>query len=137
MRRFDRLVPLLHPGTLPARRGLVGLVLIVGLFIGAAALGLAVAGQHHGIGPTAQTVTVQVTDGHMSPDRIRVRDGDQVVLSITGDRSETLVLQGYQQRMTLIPGVAVVASFVAARAGSFDFVLEGSGQKVGQLDVTA
>jgi hypothetical protein len=137
VRRFDRLVPLLHPGTLPARRGLVGLVLIVGLFISAAALGLVVAGQHHGIGPTAQTVTVQVRDGHMSPDHIRVRDGDQVVLSITGDRNETIVLQGYQQRMTLIPGVAVVASFVAARAGSFDFVLEGSRQKIGELDVTA
>jgi hypothetical protein len=137
MRATERIAPLLHPGRLPRRRGLVGLVLIVALFVGAAALGLAVAGQHHGIGPTAQTVTIKVTGVHMTPDRIRVRDGDQVVLSITGDRSETIVLEGYQQRITLIPGVAVVASFVAARAGSFNFVLDGSGQKLGELDVVA
>jgi hypothetical protein len=47
------------------------------------------------------------------------------------------VLQGYQQRITLIPGVAVVATFVAAKAGSFDFVLDGSNKKIGELDVTA
>jgi len=53
------------------------------------------------------------------------------------DRSETIVLLGYQQRIALIPGVAVVATFVAAKAGSFDFVIEGSGRKIGELDVTA
>ena len=137
MRRIDRLAPLFHPGTLPARRGLVGLVLIVVLFVGAAALGIAVASAHHGVGPTAQTFAITVNGAKMSPSHLQVRDGDQVVLSITGDRSETIVLQGYQQRMTLIPGVAVVASFVAAKAGSFNFVLDGSGQKVGELDVTA
>jgi hypothetical protein len=72
----------------------------------------------------------------MSPSHLRVRDGDQVVLSVTGDRSETIVLEGYQQRITLIPGVAVVASFVAGKAGSFNFVVEGSGQKIGVLEVT-
>ena len=137
MRRLDRLAPLFHPGTLPPRRGLVGLALIIGLFVGAAALGLAVANQHHGIGPTAQTFAITVNGAQMSPSTLRVRDGDQVVLSITGDRSETIVLQGYQQHMTLIPGIAVVASFVAARAGSFDFVIDGSGRKIGELDITA
>lgn len=137
MRAQERLAPLLHPRILPAHRGLVGLVLIVVLFAGAAALGLVVASQHHGVGPTAQTFAVKVTGTQMSPDRLRVRDGDQVVLSVTGDRSETIVLQGYDQRITLIPGVAVVASFVAARAGSFNFVLDGSGKKIGELDVTA
>lgn len=137
MRRLDRLAPLFHPGTLPRRRGLVGLVLIVALFVGAAALGLAVASQHHGIGPTAQTFSITVTGTRMSPSTLKVRDGDQVVLSVTGDRSETIVLQGYQQRITMIPGVPVVASFVAAKAGSFDFVVESSAKKIGELDVTA
>jgi hypothetical protein len=133
---LERAAPSLHPGTLPGRRGLVGLLLIVGLFVGAAALGLAVASQHHGIGPTAQTFAVKVTGDQMSPSHLHVRDGDQVVLSITGDRGETIVLEGYQQRITLIPGVAVVASFVAAKAGSFNFVVDGSGKKLGVLEVT-
>lgn len=133
---MERLTPLFHPGTLPARRGLVGLVLIVVLFGGAAGLGLVVASKHHGVGPTAQTFAVRVSGEQMTPNHLRVRDGDQVILSMTGDRSETILLQGYQQRITLIPGVAVVASFVAAKAGSFDFVLDGSGQKVGVLEVS-
>jgi len=137
MRRLDRLAPLFHPATLPRRSGLVGLVLIIVLFVGAAALGLAIASQHHGVGPTAQTFAVTVNGSQMTPSHLKVRDGDQVVLSIIGDRSETIVLQGYQQRITLIPGVAVVATFVAAKAGSFDFVLEGSSKKIGELDVTA
>jgi hypothetical protein len=136
VRELEQMATLLHPGTLPRRRGLVGLLLIVALFVGAAALGLAVASQHHGVGPTAQTFAVKVTNNQMSPNHLRVRDGDQVVLSITGDRSETIVLEGYQQRITLIPGVAVVASFVAGKAGSFNFVVEGSSQKLGVLEVT-
>ena len=137
MRRLDRVAPLFHPATLPRRGGLVGLVLIVVLFVGAAGLGLAIASQHHGVGPTAQTFAVTVNGSQMTPAHLKVRDGDQVVLSITGDRSATIVLQGYQQRIPLIPGVAVVATFVAAKAGSFDFVLEGSSKKIGELDVTA
>jgi hypothetical protein len=132
-----RLAPLFHPSTLPRRRGVVGLVLIVALFVGAASLGIAVASQHHGVGPTAQTFAVKVAGTQMTPNHLRVRDGDQVVLSMTGDRTETIVLEGYQQRITLIPGVAVVASFVAAKAGSFNFVLDGSGQRLGVLDVSA
>lgn len=73
----------------------------------------------------------------MSPSQLKVRDGDQVILSVTGDRSETIVLQGYQQRITVIPGVAVVSSFIAVKAGTFNFVLESSGQKLGELDVSA
>jgi hypothetical protein len=137
MHARERLVPMLHPGMLPARRGILGLVLIVALFVGAAALGIGVASQHHGIGPTAQIFAVKVTGTQMSPNHLRVRDGDQIVLSVTGDRSETIILEGYQQRITLIPGVAVVSSFVGAKAGSFNFVLDGSGQKLGVLDVTA
>jgi hypothetical protein len=133
-RRF--VMPLFHPRSLPARRGTVGTVLIIALFVGAAVLGLAVASQHHGVGPSAKTFAVRVSGGHMSPDHLQVRDGDQVVLSITGDQSQTLVLQGYQQQFQLIPGVAVVGSFVAARAGTFNFILQGSGQAVGQLQVT-
>jgi hypothetical protein len=131
-----RIVPILHPGTPPARRGTVGIVIIVALFVGGAALGLFVASQHHGIGPTAKTVEVTVSHGQMTPDHITVRDGDQVVLSVTGDQAETITLSGYQQRFTLIPGVAVAVTFIAGRAGKFDFTLESSGKTVGQLEVT-
>ena len=125
----------MHPGPPHTSRGGIGIVLIVGLFVVFAGLGIYLASSHHGIGPSAHTVEVNVSGGNMSPNHIHVRDGDQVILSITADRSETLVLQGYSQHLTLIPGVAIVATFVAGKAGTFDFVLEGSNKKVGELNV--
>jgi hypothetical protein len=131
-----RVLPLLHPGTLPAGRGLVGIILIVGLFVTGAALGLYVASLHHGVGPTAQTFEVSVNSTQMSPSHLRVRAGDQVILSITGDSNATIVLQGYNQRITLIPGLAVPVTFVAGKAGTYDFVTDGTGKRLGQLEVT-
>ncbi|HLZ94726.1 MAG TPA: cupredoxin domain-containing protein [Candidatus Dormibacteraeota bacterium] len=131
-----RIVPLLHPGNLPARRGAVGVVIIVALFVAAAALGLYVAAQHNGVGPTAKSFEVTVVGAQMHPSHLTVRAGDQVVLAITGDASETVVLQGYQQRFSLVPGVPVDATFVAGKPGTFDFVLQSSGKKIGDLTVT-
>lgn len=136
MQARRRVQPLLHPGTLPARRGLFGTVLIIGLFVVAAALGIYVASFHHGIGPTAQTFEISVSAGRMSPSHFQVRAGDQVILSITGDSGATIVLTGYDQRISLIPGVAVPVTFIAGKAGTFDFVVDGSGKKLGQLVVT-
>lgn len=131
----QRVIPLLHAGPPHTSRGGIGIVLIVAVFAVFAAIGISVASLHHGIGPSAHTFEVNVAGGGMSPNHIHVRDGDQVVLSITADRSETLVLQGYNQRLTLIPGVAVVGTFIAGKAGTFNFVLEGSNKKLGELDV--
>jgi signal peptidase I len=131
----QRVIPLLHPGPPHTSRGGIGIVLIVGLFAVFAAIGISVASLHHGIGPSAHTFEVSVTGGSMSPNLMNVRDGDQVILSVTSDRSGTLVLEGYDERLALIPGVAVAATFVAGKAGKFDFVLEGSNKKLGELDV--
>src|ERR1700674_3847799 len=135
MQARRRIVPLLHPASLPARRGPAGIVLIVVLFVAAAGLGLYVASLHHGVGPTARTFEVSIASGQKNPSHLTVRAGDQVVLSITGDASETVVLQGYQQQFTLIPGLAVAATFIAGKPGTFNFVLQGSGKKLGDLEV--
>ena len=126
----------LHPGFLSPRRGWVGTAIIVGVFVGGAALGLYYASLHNGTAPTAVSFAVNVSGAHMSQSPLRVREGDQVVLSIAADKAETLVLSGYNQRFTLTPGVPVAATFVASRIGNFDFVLESSGTKVGELDVS-
>ena len=90
--RRRTLTPLLHPGNVPTRRGTVGTIIIIAVFVGAAGLGLAIASQHHGVGPTARSFEVSVSNDKMIPSRLQVRDGDQVVLSITGERSETFIL---------------------------------------------
>lgn len=127
----------LHPALLSPRRGWVGTGIIVGVFVVGAAIGLYYAGLHHGTAPTAVSFEVTVTDTAMSPSPLKVRDGDQVVLSISTNRSRTIVLQGYDQTFKLNPGLPVSATFVAAKAGRFDFVDQSSGKKIGELDVSA
>jgi hypothetical protein len=115
----------------------VGTAIIVGVFVAGAGLGLYYASLHHGIAPTAVSFEVTVANSHMSQSPLRVREGDQVVLSIAGDRNQTLLLRGYNQRFQLTAGVRVAATFVASQGGTFDFVLEGSGTKVGELVVSS
>lgn len=115
----------------------MGTGIIVGLFVAGAALGLYYAGQHHGTAPTAVSFEVTVSDTGMSPSRLKVRDGDQVVLSLSTDRSKTIVLRGYNQTFSLNPGIPVSATFVAAKAGRFDFLDQSSGKKIGELDVSS
>lgn len=136
MRRTERIAAVLHPAILSPRRGWVGTAIIAGLFVIGAALGLYYASLHHGTAPTAVSFEVTVTDAGMLPRTLKVHDGDQVVLSISTDRSRTIVLQGYNQRFSLTPGIPVSATFVAARTGKFDFVDQSSGTRIGELDVT-
>ncbi len=126
----------LHPAHLSPRRGWIGTGIIVALFVVGAAIGLYYAGLHHGTAPTAASFEVTVTDTGMSPSPLKVRDGDQVVLSISTNRSRTVVLQGYDQTFKLTPGLPVSATFVAAKAGTFDFVDQSSSKKIGELDVS-
>jgi len=86
-----RIVPLLHPATLPARRGPVGVVLIVVLFVAAAALGLYVAGQHHGVGPTARSFEVSVAGGRLQ---------GQLIEAAADVRGGTVVTQADVTRVT-------------------------------------
>ena len=134
--RRDRVVAALHPGILSPRRGLVGTLIISSLFVVGAALGLYYASIHHGTAPTAVSFEVSITSGSMSHSPLHVREGDQVVLSVTADRGDTLVLKGYNLRWSLAKGVASAITFVAHTAGHFDFVLDSNGKKVGELDVS-
>jgi hypothetical protein len=132
---MERVAAGLHPAVLSPRRGWVGTGIIIGLFVLGAALGLYYAELHHGTAPTAVSFEVSVTDTGMSPSPLKVHDGDQVVLSISTDRSRTVTLSGYGQTFTLTPGIPVSATFVAGKSGTFDFVDRSSGKKIGELDV--
>lgn len=133
---MERMAAGLHPAVLSPRRGWVGTGIIIGLFIVGAALGLYYASLHHGTAPTAVSFEVMVSDTTMSPGTLHVRDGDQVILSISTDQSRTIILRGYNQTFSLSPGLPVSATFVAAKAGKFDFVDQSSGKKIGELDVS-
>jgi len=113
-----------------------GGTLIVGLFVIFAAIGLYEAARHHGTAPTAVTFVVQVQGDSMKPATLTVRDGDQVVLSLSSDRDQTLSIPGYDLTFTLTPAAPVSATFVATKEGSFDIVLDRIKTKIGVLKVT-
>jgi hypothetical protein len=109
--------------------------LMVALFAVFAAIGIYEAARHHGTAPTAVTFQVQVQGGAMKPKTLGVREGDQVVLSLTSDRDQTLSIPGYNLTFTLTPAAPVSATFVATKAGSFDIILDRTRAKVGVLKV--
>jgi hypothetical protein len=109
--------------------------LMVGLFVIFATIGLYEAGLHHGTAPTAVSFEVQVQGDSMKPSTLPVREGDQVVLSVSSDRDQTLTIRGYNLTFTLTPAAPVSATFVATKAGSFDIILDRTHAKVGVLKV--
>lgn len=110
--------------------------LMVGLFVIFAGIGAYEAARHHGTAPTAVGFNVQVQGDAMKPSTLGVREGDQVVLSLSSDRDQTLSIPGYNLTFTLSPSTPVSATFVATKAGSFDIVLDRIKTKIGVLKVT-
>jgi hypothetical protein len=118
------------------RRIIVGAGLTLGLFAIFAAIGLYEAGLHGGTGPTAVTFEVALSGGRMTPSTLSVREGDQVVLSITSDRSQTIRIGGYGLSYQLNSATPVAATFVAYKPGTFDILLSETGAKLGVLKVS-
>lgn len=69
------------------------------------------------------------------PSRIRVRQGDAVILRVTSDRADELHLHGYELEAQLRPGVAANLSFIANRSGRFDLELHRSHLELAALEV--
>ena len=114
----------------------MGGISVLVLFVIFAGIGLYEAGQHHGRGPTAVSFDVKVQGNGMSPSTISVHQDDQVVLSLSSDRDQSISIPGYGLSFSLTSVAAVSATFVATKAGSFDIVLDRTSAKIGVLKVT-
>jgi hypothetical protein len=126
-------------GIVPAmglRRAVWGSVVVVALFAVFAGIGVYETGIHNGRGPTAATFEVTVRDDAMNPASLAVREGDQVVLSISSDRSETVSIRDYGLSFTLSPAFPVSATFIANLKGTHDIVLDRNGKRIGVLRVS-
>lgn len=105
------------------------------LFAIFAGIGLYEASLHRGTGPTAVSLEVRVQGETMSPSTWSVREGDQLVLSLESDQSQTISIAGYGLTFTLTPAGRVSATFVATKAGDYDIILDRTGGKIGLLKV--
>ncbi|MTD47483.1 hypothetical protein GKE82_25095 [Conexibacter sp. W3-3-2] len=69
--------------------------------------------------------------------RIRVVEGDRVVLKIDGDRDEVAHLDGYDLSAPIGPGQSGLMRFDATQRGSFALELEGAAEQLAEIQVQA
>ena len=71
------------------------------------------------------------------PARIQARVGDEIRLTVTSSGAEDdVIVDGYGLRVHVTPASPARVRFVATRAGSVDAVLDSTGAKVADIDVT-
>jgi cupredoxin-like protein len=112
----------------------LGFLIVLGLFVAFAALGIALTFLHHGTAPTLRSFDVTVSSSRMSPDVMDVNQGDQVVITWHGDGSVALSIVDYGQSVSISKGRTVSTTFVADKAGNHNIETGGS-RTIGVLRV--
>jgi hypothetical protein len=69
------------------------------------------------------------------PDRMKVQEGDIVVVEIVSDTRDELHLHGYNLRAQITPGQPTRLSFSATRTGRFTLELHQAHSELGALEV--
>lgn len=69
------------------------------------------------------------------PDTIRVRQGEDVLLSVTSDHADELHVHGYDLHGKLLPGQPLELRFKAEHSGRFDIELHHNDLALGALEV--
>lgn len=69
------------------------------------------------------------------PETIRVHQGDEVVLNISGDHADELHVHGYDLHGPLTPSKPLQLRFTAEHSGRFDMELHHSDLALGTLEV--
>jgi FtsP/CotA-like multicopper oxidase with cupredoxin domain len=96
----------------------LGLVLLVGTFLGLAAQLMAA---------EPRVVDLTIRGGTLPPEQrvIRVQQGDAVTLRWTSDQPLTLHLHGYDIEQRVAPGKAATMTFTARATGRFSIEVHG------------
>jgi hypothetical protein len=88
-------------------------------------------------GGQARSVDVNVSGTTMTPDRINVRQNDQVTMNVTADRKEEIHIHGYDIAFEVgAAGDTVQRTFKADRTGTFEIEIEDTGIPLGELVVS-
>jgi hypothetical protein len=109
----------------------IGLVVVVFVVVGAV-----IAFRGAGGGGQTRDVTLTVTNGKMSPDKIEAKQGDTLNVTVVSDQDGEVHLHGYDVHFEGKPGEHVTKSFKADKTGQFEIELEATSTHLGELDVT-
>lgn len=87
--------------------------------------------------PVTTGIHITVSDGWLSagPDVVRVKQGEQVVLTFTSDKADELHLHGYDITVPLKPNTPATLSFTAKHAGRFGYELHHAHREIGAIEV--
>ena len=85
-----------------------------------------------------QLINLTVTGGHTTGvgSVVPVRLNVAVRLTVLSDTADVLLVRGYDVRVRLAIDAPVQLGFLATHAGSFDVVLENSGQVLTRLQIS-
>ena len=85
--------------------------------------------------PHERTIDLAVEDGAMTPEEIKVREGDRVRLRVTSDERIEIHLHGYDVEREVTPGEPATLSFEADFTGRFEIEDHESEEVLGVLIV--
>ena len=85
--------------------------------------------------PDVDLIDIDLTAGD-DPGRVAVDLGRNVRLTVTADVSDEVHLHGYDIKADVGPGAPAVIEFVADIPGIFEVELEGTGQRIVELEVS-
>ena len=114
------------------RRLLIVAAIVVVLVVG----GGIIAFRGAGGGGETRNLTLTVSNQKMSPEKITVKQGDTVNLTVIKDTDEEVHLHGYDIHFEGKAGTKVTKNFKADKSGSFEIELEQTSTHLGDLDVT-
>ncbi len=86
----------------------------------------------------SRTLDVVIADGKVSPnaERVEVKVGTTVILSVRSDVADELHVHGYDEELAVEPGTPATLEFAADEPGRFEVETHESDRLVYQLVVT-
>lgn len=87
--------------------------------------------------PQARVFDLVVEQGRLvsGPAVVALRQGDQIVLSVSSDQDDELHLHGYDLSLSLKAGVPGSLRFTADKSGRFEYELHHAHMELGALEV--
>lgn len=87
--------------------------------------------------PAPVTADIVVKEGRRvsGPEIVALREGDEVILTVTSDKNDELHLHGYDLHLHLHAGQPGTLKFTAKQSGRFAYELHKSHLELGALEV--
>lgn len=86
----------------------------------------------------AKELAVKLAQGNVTPsaERVEVKVGTLVKITVTTDKEDELHVHGYDKKLTVVPSAARTLTFLADKTGLFEIEFHKADKLIYQLVVT-